>query len=399
MKVIALYLPQYHNIPENDLWWGKGYTEWTSLKRGKVLIDGQYQPRIPKDNNYYDLLDINIMKWQTDLAKEHGISGFCFYHYWFNGKKLLEKPIEQYLEHKEIDFSYYLCWANETWTTVWEGKENPTVLAEHDYTDKNDVDEHFYYWLPFFKDKRYIKINNKPVLNIYNPVVIPYRNLKYMINRWNEMAMQEGFAGISFQYLCAESMCFMDKKYKTLFDYGVEYEPSYVQHLEDDIESGRKKYKREQLSKALNKNFPLLMNIRKKQTSSKKVSEADKTINGVKILRDYDDDWNKILNIKHIDYTKYIPGGFTDWDNTPRRGHGGKVILGATPEKFEKYFEQLVIRAKKIYHCDTIVLFAWNEWSEGGYLEPDEKWGTGYLDAIKNVLTHDADEETNIWQE
>ena len=144
MKVIALYLPQYHEIPENDLWWGKGYTEWTSVRRGKELIEGQYQPRIPENNNYYDLLNIDVMKWQVSLAKEYGVYGFCFYHYWFNGKKLLERPIEQYLEHKEIDFPYYLCWANETWTTVWEGEENPTVLAEHDYTDRKDVDEHFY---------------------------------------------------------------------------------------------------------------------------------------------------------------------------------------------------------------------------------------------------------------
>lgn len=385
MRVIALYLPQYHEIPENDLWWGKGYTEWTSVKRGQVLIDGQYQPRIPLNGNYYDLLDIDVMKWQTKIAKEHGIYGFCFYHYWFNGKKLLEKPIEQYLLHQEIDFPFYLCWANETWTTVWEGEENPTVLAEHDYTDVADVDKHFQYWLPFFKDKRYIKDHNRPVLNIYNPIVIPYRRLKYMINRWNELAKKEGFDGISFQYLCAESMCFMDEKYKDLFEYGVEYEPSYVQHLEDDIEKEQKRYKRERLSKTLNKHFPFLFRVKhliRRDNHVRKETE----LTGVKILRDYDKDWEKVLNITHYDYSKYIPGGFIDWDNTPRRGHGGKVILGANPQKFEKYFERLVLRTKEVYKKDMIVLFAWNEWSEGGYLEPDEKWGTAYLQAIKNVL-------------
>ena len=387
MKVIALYLPQYHEIPENDLWWGKGYTEWTSVRRGKELIEGQYQPRIPENNNYYDLLNIDVMKWQVSLAKEYGVYGFCFYHYWFNGKKLLERPIEQYLEHKEIDFPYYLCWANETWTTVWEGEENPTVLAEHDYTDRKDVDEHFYYWLPFFKDKRYMKEDNKPILNIYNPIVIPYSKLKYMLKRWNELAVLEGFSGISFQYLCAESMCFMDEKYKKLFDYGIEYEPSYVQHLEDNVEKERKRYKKERLSKTIKKQFPFLMKIKKNTFGSSQLkNQKSSDLGGVKILRDYDEDWKKILTIKHHDYSRYIPGGFTDWDNTPRRGHGGKVILGSSPEKFQNYFEQLVKRTREVYKKDMIVLFAWNEWSEGGYLEPDEKYGKGYLQAIKNVL-------------
>ena len=395
MRVIALYLPQYHEIPENDLWWGKGYTEWTSVKRGQVLIDGQYQPRVPQNGNYYNLLDIDVMKWQVSLAKEYGVYGFCFYHYWFNGKKLLERPIEQFLMHSEIHFPYYLCWANETWTTVWDGEENPTVLAEHDYTDIKDVDDHFNYWLPYFKDKRYIKENNKPILSIYNPIVIPYRRLKYMLNRWNELAIKEGFSGLSFQYLCAESMCFMDVKYKKLFDYGVEYEPSYVQHLEDDVASGRAKYKKERVSKSLNKYFPFLMKIKKKMCGNTLAVENNTSLDGVKIVRDYDADWEKILSIKHTDYSSYIPGGFTDWDNTPRRGRGGKVILGASPYKFEKYFGELVKRTRNVYKKDMIVLFAWNEWSEGGYLEPDEKYGVKYLEAIKNTLIR-YDELPNI---
>lgn len=385
MKVIALYLPQYHEIPENNLWWGKGYTEWTSVQRGKVLLEGQYQPRIPLNNNYYNLLDIDVMKWQVELAKKHGVYGFCFYHYWFNGKLLLEKPLEQFLEHKEIDFPYYLCWANETWTTIWEGEENPRVLAENDYSVKSDVDDHFYYWLKYFKDSRYMKEENRPILSIYNPIAIPYRNLKYMINRWNELAKKEGFAGIKFIYLCAESMCFMEDKYKALFDYGVEYEPSYVQHLDDDIERERKRYKKEHTLKLVKKYCPNLFKI-KKAFKKKQIVVQPATEKKVKIIRDYDEEWKKVLEIEHHDAFKYVPGGFVDWDNTPRRGYGGKVILGATPLKFEQYFEKLVVKARDYYKTDTIVLFAWNEWSEGGYLEPDEKWNYGYLEAIRNVL-------------
>lgn len=384
MKVFALYLPQYHNIPQNDLWWGKGYTEWTSVKRGKIIIDGQYQPRVPLNNNYYDLTDIDVMKWQTDIAKKHGVYGFCFYHYWFNGQLLLEKPLEQYLKHTEIDFPYYFCWANETWTTVWEGDENPTVLASHDYENKEDIDKHFYYWLPFFKDKRYIKDGNRPKLCIYNPIVIPYGRLKYMIQRWNNLAKKEGFDGIYFSYLCAESMCFMGDNYKRLFDKGIEYEPSYVQHLEDNIAYERRRYKKIHIEQYLKKHFPYVLNAL--HNRSKKSSTPQKIVTGVKILRDYDSDWKKVLSIKHRDYSKYIPGGFVDWDNTPRRGHGGKVILGASPEKFQYYFDKLLIRARNVYKSDEIVLFAWNEWSEGGYLEPDEKYGYGYLEAIHSVL-------------
>ena len=387
MKVIALYLPQYHEIPENDIWWGKGYTEWTSVKRGTCLIDGQYQPRIPQNNNYYDLLDINVMKWQVEMAQRYGVYGFCFYHYWFNGKLLLEKPIETFRNHQEIDFPYYICWANETWTTVWEGAENPTVLAENDYTKKEDVDRHFEYLLTYFKDHRYMKDNNRPIVSIYNPVVMPYHCLKYLVKRWNELARKKGFAGIKFIYLCAESMCFMTERYKNLFDYGVEYEPSYVQHLEDDIYENRKRYRKNIQATLIKQKLPFVSNFLSMFKKKKTNNEQTETIqSGVKILRNYDDDWEKILNIEHDDYSKYVPGGFTDWDNTPRRGRGGKVILGASPKKFEEYFERLIIRANKIYKTDTVVLFAWNEWSEGGYLEPDEKWGTGYLEAIKNVL-------------
>ena len=383
MKVIALYLPQYHEIEENNEWWGKGYTEWTSLKRGQVYIEGQYQPREPLNDNYYDLNDINIMKWQVDLAKEKGIYGFCFYHYWFNGKLLLQKPVEQFLEHTEIGFPYYLCWANEKWTTVWEGETNPRVLIEQNYNDKADIDKHFYYFLQFFKDERYMKVNNRPILSIYNPIAIPPKMLRYTINRWNKLAVENGFGGISFIYLCAETMCYMNQGLKDLFDYGVEYQPSLVEHLEDDVKKEFRRYKISYLTQTIKSVIPFASKFL--SHNNRRVDQIEQA-SGVKYVRNYDQDWNAILNIHHDDYSKYVPGAFTDWDNTPRRARNGKVILGASPDKFERYFEKLVIRARDIYKQDTIVIFAWNEWSEGGYLEPDKKWGTGYLDAIKRVL-------------
>ena len=388
MKVIALYLPQYHRVKENDDWWGDGYTEWTSLKKGQVLTENQYQPRIPLNENYYDLMDINVMKWQVQIAKENGVYGFCFYHYWFNGHKLLEKPLEQFVEHKEIDFPYYFCWANETWTRVWEGDKNPKVLIEHDYEDKADVDKHFYYCLQFFKDPRYMKRNNKPVFSIYNPIAMPTKKTKQMIDRWNELAIKEGFSGISFMYLCAESMCFMSDKQRSYFDYGVEYQPSYAQHLEDNVDEMRKHYRNVKITRYIASHFkPLARFLSSTKRIIKKKSKVnEQEINGVKTIRSYDADWETALSVKHDDYSKYIPGGFVDWDNTPRRGRKGKVLIGASPEKFERYMERLIVRARDVYQIDEIVVFAWNEWSEGGYLEPDEKYGFAYLNAIKQAL-------------
>lgn len=393
MKVIALYLPQYHPIKENNEWWGEGYTEWTSLRKGCVYVEGQYQPRVPQGNNYYNLLDINVMKWQTDIAKKNGVYGFCFYHYWFNGKLLLEKPLEQFLEHKEIEFPYFFCWANERWTRVWEGENHPKVLIEHEYSDKKDVDKHFYYMLPFFKDVRYMKNNNKPLFNIYNPIAMPPHNLKYMVNRWNELARKEGFAGIEFSYLCAESMCYMNDTHRKYFDYGIEYEPSYAQHLEDDAKAGRNHYYKSYLAHAIAKSFPWI----KKIVQHKSTRMNNDVIDGVKTIRSYDDDWNKALNVKHDDYSKYVPGAFVDWDNTPRRGRKGKLILGATPEKFGTYFDKLIKRTKSLYKKDMIVVFAWNEWSEGGYLEPDERYGDAYLKAIKKALIDNN--EFEVWKQ
>lgn len=383
MKVIAFYLPQFHNIPENDIWWGKGYTEWTSLKRGEKLIENQYQPRIPLNHNYYDLTDIDVMKWQVELAKKYGIYGFCFYHYWFNGHLLLETPLEQFLSHTEIDFPFYLCWANERWTTIWEGESNPKVLIEHNYEVEKDIDRHFMYYLKYFKDFRYMKINNKPILCILNPLSIRVKTLKNTLKRWEQMAIDSGFNGIVFTYQSAEAMCFMSDDYRNCFDYGIEYEPAYVQCLDSDILYERKRFAKSRLKHWLANRFPFLKAIYKIQNFNQ---EYEEEIAGVKEIRDYDHEWEKLLAITHDDYAKYIPGGFVDWDNTPRRGRKGKVILGASPEKFEQYFEKLVIKTRDVYKKDMVALFAWNEWSEGGYLEPDERWGYGYLEAIYNVL-------------
>ena len=170
MKIIPLYLPQFHRIPENDSWWGEGFTEWTNVKKAKQLFDGHYQPRIPLNDNYYDLTDVKTIKWQCKIAKQHGIYGFCFYHYWFNGKLLLEKPMKLFLDNPDINFNFCISWANHNWEDSWKASPgNEKILISHDFDDENDWIDHFNYLLPFFKDSRYIKEDNKPLMIIYIP--------------------------------------------------------------------------------------------------------------------------------------------------------------------------------------------------------------------------------------
>ena len=384
MKIIALYLPQFHVIPENEMWWGKGYTEWETLKKGRMLIDGQYQPRVPYNKNYYDLLDANNIIWQTQIAKENGIYGFCAYHYWFNGKLLLEKPMELFLHEKKADLPFFFCWANHDWdNTIWktDKKDKRRNLIYEDYSKMNDIDSHFYYSLPFFKDERYMKEDGKPIYCIYNPLRIPSKYLKLMISRWNELAIKEGFPGMVFTYQWGAAIYSLKPNIKQLFDYGFEYLPSLVGFSKLSYKGNKKREIVRFFGNIVNRFFPnLVLKIERRDKEQK---------NGVREVYNYDDIWNDALSIKHVD-TNIVPGAFTDWDNTPRHGRNGKVILGSTPEKFQHYLELQIDRARKMKK-DAIIVFAWNEWTEGGHLEPDEKYGYGYLHAIKRALNNTSE--------
>ena len=197
MKIIAFYLPQFHAIPENDKWWGKGFTEWINVKKATPLFNGHYQPRVPLNKNYYNLLDGGTMAWQVELAKHYGIYGFCFYHYWFNGHLLLEKPVENYLNNHELNLPFCICWANEHWTNGWVSKENKILIAQK-YGGVAEWKKHFYYLLDFIKDPRYIKLDNKPLVIIYRPELIDSRN--EMLDCWQELAINEGLSGLTFAY-------------------------------------------------------------------------------------------------------------------------------------------------------------------------------------------------------
>lgn len=371
MKIVAFYLPQFHSIPENDKWWGKGFTEWVNVKKARPLFKDHYQPRIPLNNNYYNLLDDNkTLRWQVNLANKYNIYGFCFYHYWFSGKKLLEKPVENFLKDKNLNTHFCLCWANESWTNTW-ANGNSKIIMEQKYGTKDEWKRHFEYLLKFFNDKRYIYVDDKPLLIIYRPELIDC--LQEMTNYWNELAQENGLKGINFAYQNV-SYALSKNKNENLFKYAIEYQPNWAFALKNTSKIN-----------ILKKNFLLFceknlkINLREKMQKVKKLN-----------VMEYDDVWKFILNMKPYS-NKSIPGAFVDWDNTPRKGTRGLVVNHASPEKFEKYFSKLIEKAKNEYKKDFIFIFAWNEWAEGGYLEPDEKNKYGYLEAIKKALEESED--------
>ncbi len=369
MKIIPVYLPQFHTIPENDEWWGKGFTEWVNVKEAKPLFEGHNQPRIPLNNNYYDLSQLETLKWQCKLAKDHGIYGFCMYHYWFNGHLLLEKPMEMLLAHPEIDIKYCISWANHDWTDSWKATDRrPNLLIGHDFNDEQDWVDHFNYMLPFLKDRRYITENNKPLMVIYVPNLIP--KLNKMLDVWTQMAKNNGFDGLTYVYQAAMA-CFDKNWDRSRFEYGVEFHPGYAREL--------KNASKVNIIWLFTKHLKPLLKIAHKVKD--KFSNSHKEV----IKWSYDDVWEQILKLRPIN-NKIIPSAFVDWDDTPRRKERGSIYVGANPESFQKYFRQLVHNTRQYYHQDKIFVFAWNEWAEGGYLEPDEKFGYGYLDAIYSTL-------------
>ena len=380
MKIIPLYLPQFHTIPENDKWWGKGFTEWTNVKGARPLFEGHNQPRVPLNENYYDLSDVETLKWQCKIAKEHGIYGFCMYHYWFSGKLLLEKPMEMLLAHPEIDIKYCISWANGEWRDIWKSsnESKSKILIYDDFNNEQGWVDHFNYMLPFFKDPRYMTENNKPILVIYTPYVI--LKLNKMLDLWTEMAKDAGFDGLTYIYQSAASY-FNSSWDRSRFNYGVEMNPGYVNSY------GKKSNSFISTIMKYSINIKRILGIKTSLLPQKKVKEVTKY--------DYDETWQKLLTLKPQPKCneRMIPCAFTDWDNTPRHQERGWVYTGACAEKFKTYFARLVENTKKYYDTDMIFVFAWNEWAEGGYLEPDTKNGWGYLEAIKEVITTEGNDK------
>lgn len=362
-KIIAMYLPQYHSIPENDKWWGEGYTDWVAVKNNKPLFEGHKQPRVPLNNDYYSLSDINTIKRQAETAKRFGIDGFGIYHYWFSDHlKLLEKPAEMLLRNPDVDLPFMFIWDNASWKRTWSNVKNSNdwapafdnktthsggsgVLAELIYGDESSWRVHFDYLLPFFYDKRYIKKGNKPVFGFF-AAYNGFEIVKRMCAYWDQLAQEAGFDGMMF--ISKET-----HQKGVHLDYMFRYEPLNINTKLDLWKSRVRKY--------------LLRGH-----------------GGPRIYK-YDRVWRKTLRFaRHLNGKRIYPGAFVGYDDTPRRGKRGAVILGQSPEKFQKYLDQLY-GISQSQGKEFIFLTAWNEWGEGAYLEPDTTDGYAYLKAVKAV--------------
>ncbi len=366
-KVIAFYLPQFHPIPENDKWWGKGFTEWTNVGKAKTLYKGHYQPRVPADLGYYDLRLPEVRKAQAELAKEAGVYGFCYWHYWFgNGKRLLERPFNEVLKSGKPDFPFCLGWANHSWEAKnwnsFDAKGKNKLLIKQEYLGEEDYKAHFYEVLPAFQDDRYISVNNKPLFYIYNPKDMP----KEFITIWNKLAKENGFNGIYFIGQIPLNEDENEAKIELLkkgFD-SVSIEPQ------------RRIYARKSfLQKAL---------YRAKIILKYKLRFRHRKV----LILDYSSSISLFtrpeFDIKE-DVTPCILAGF---DHSPRSGYGHTFLYeNYNPKTFQKHvntvFEIVNKKENKI-----VFLKSWNEWAEGNYMEPDLKYGKAYIKALANALAN-----------
>ncbi|SFO47977.1 Lipopolysaccharide biosynthesis protein [Algoriphagus ornithinivorans] len=365
IKPVAYYLPQYHPIPENDYWWGKGFTEWTNVTKAKPLFKGHYQPRYPADLGYYDLRVPEVREEQATMAKENGVYGFCYYHYWFgDGKQLLEKPFNEVVESGKPDFPFMLCWANQTWKGVWFGDFQNQVLAKQEYPGIDDYTNHFSSLLPAFKDNRYIKIDGKPVFQVYQPLDLP--DSKVFARVFNDLAKDNGFPGI---YLLACNVPIYWEPEPNGF-HGV---ISYLFHSFRFREKNTVFKEGSFLGKVEWKWNNFLEGKAIERRKKPKVYKYEKVV--TKISK-----WPK-MNFDY--YPMVVP----DWDNSPRAGNSSMILHGSTPDKWKIHFHNAVNYINNTSPADKFIFIkSWNEWAEGNYLEPDQRWGTAYLKAMKSCL-------------
>jgi hypothetical protein len=353
-RVLAFYLPQFHPIPENDKWWGKGFTEWTNVGKAKPLFRGHYQPRVPADLGYYDLRLPEVREQQAEMAHYTGIEGFCYYHYWFgNGKRLLERPFNEVLESGKPDFPFCLAWANETWSGIWHGTPEK-VLIEQTYPGVEDYTKHFYANLDAFLDKRYIKADEKPIYYVYNPLNIP--DSKAFLDCWRELAMKEGLKGIHFV-----GQSWDEKQAKQILALGYD---AVNTHWQQSI------MKNDHTAKyAWNRLTELMFKGKYKLSVWDYKEFATKLSSGLDCQHDY--------------YPTILSG----WDNSPRSGRRGQIFINYTPEMFDVHVKEVLKKIEnKRYETNIAFLKSWNEWGEGNYVEPDLKFGWNFLDVLKNNL-------------
>lgn len=371
VRKIAMYLPQFHPTPENDKWWGKGFTEWTNVMKASARFNGHYQPHIPADLGFYDLRLEETRLAQEQLAREYGIHGFCYYHYWFNGKRLLYEPLERKMLNPKENLPFMLCWANENWTRAWDGGEQQ-ILIKQEYSEDDDR-KHIRFLLKYFKDDRYIKVDGKPVFSFYKPDLFP--NIKKTLIIFREEAAREGME----LYLCwfERWIGWQGDGYEEIgFDAAVEFQP-LSKSMKNFISSGKNKLEKKKQYYLLEKIKSIRSRILNKIISPKKDKQIEDQIIDYQRFVDFD------LAFPHRDYKCY-PGVCPMWDNSSRRVNQISTILqGSTPELFKKWYSQKLASFTPFSEEENFIFInAWNEWAEGNHMEPCEKWGKQYLEAL-----------------
>lgn len=354
VRIIVFYLPQFHPIPENNHWWGNGFTDWTNVTRARSLFPGHYQPHVPCDLGFYDLREPETRTAQAKLAEKYQIEGFCYWHYWFHGRRLLQRPFEEVLASGEPEFPFCLAWANESWTKRWLG-EKKDLLQEQTYSQEDDIN-HARFLVKVFSDSRYLQVNRRPLFLIYRPHDLPNPQKTADIFR-NECVK----SGISEPYLIGINAHCRHVDCRTLgFDGTVNFEPQLGV-----------------LPNAFNDRISIVKTIRNLRFGA-----------GNPMLKIYDYTEARKLMGHHKKEFPLYPCIFVRWDNTPRRGSRGIVIVNSEPENFALGLSE-IIRAiiDKPFDNRLVFINAWNEWAEGNHLEPDLKYGRGYLDAVKKVNT------------
>lgn len=339
-RALAFYLPQFHPIPENDEWWGKGFTEWANVTRAKPLFPGHYQPHLPGELGFYDLRVPEVREAQADLARDHGISGFVYYHYWFNGRRLLERPFNEVLASGSPDLPFALCWCNEAWTRNWDSYSGELLVPQH-YSDEDDL-EHIRWLLGAFADERYIKVDGRPLMLIYRPALLP--EPRRMTDVWRAEAQRAGFPDL---LLCwVESWGYPPGGPEAFgLDATVGFMPQAGHRVYAPFESHRDH----------------------RIIDYRTAYEAE--------LARPEPPWQR------------FPTVMVSWDNTARRRHGATIYEGASPAAYRRWLEGTVASVRDVREEENLIfVMAWNEWAEGNHLEPDQRYGRGYLEATRAVL-------------
>jgi lipopolysaccharide biosynthesis protein len=345
VRVIAFYLPQFHPIPENDAWWGKDFTEWTNVRPASPQFRGHYQPHVPDDFlGYYDLRDTTVMRKQIELAKQYGVEGFCFYTYWFSGARLLETPVDNYLEDKNLNLPFCICWANENWSRRWDGLDNDLLMVQH-YSDEDDI-AFIAHMAKYLRDARYIRVQGKPLLIVYRPNLFP--SMRDTARRWRGWCLENGIGDIYIAYV--KSFEVSDPAVYGL-DAAIEFPPN--NSAPPDI--------------------------------TEKINTKAPDFSG-KVY-----DWRIFIQRSENNTTASYPvflGACPSWDNTARKKDRGTILANSCPDLFERL---LINIFSETIHCNSemdrrlVFINAWNEWAEGAHLEPDERYGYGWLQAVRNA--------------